>query len=261
MSRDVVPDERDGALRYYDQADLWGDDELSAMERERVAETLAAIPDGVATVLDVGCGDGRLTNRLVARHERVVGVDIAAEALRHVAAETHVAPVTALPFEDRAFELVLCTEVLEHLDDEQLACALRELSRVASRFVLVSVPFEESLANAEGRCPDCRATFHVFRHHQRFDAARLAQLVPGFSLARWSTFGPAFLPPRPLDVWIQHRLLGSWHHSAAAVCPRCGHRGTEPSRRRALARGVRATRRLPPGRRKRQWLLALYARA
>jgi SAM-dependent methyltransferase len=255
------PDAPEEALRYYDQAELWGGAQLSAMERERVAETLAAIPDGVATVLDVGCGDGRLPNRLVARHERVVGVDIAAEALRHVEAETHVAPVTALPFADRSFELVLCTEVLEHLDDAELARALRELSRVAGRFVLLSVPFEESLGNAEGRCPSCRATFHVFRHHQRFDAARLPRLVPGFELVDRSTFGPSFLPPRALDVWVQHRLLGSWQHGPAAICPRCGHRGTEPPRRPRLARLVRATRRIPPGRRKRQWLLALYERA
>jgi len=248
------------ALRYYDQAELWGGDELGAMERERVAETLAAIPHDVASVLDVGCGDGRLTNVLVDRHERVVGVDIAPEALRHVRAEAHVAHVAALPFADRSFDLVLCTEVLEHLDDAELARALGELSRVTARFVLLSVPFEESLANAEGRCPACGATFHVFRHHQRFDVARLQHLLPGFALAGWSTFGPPFLPARPLDVWIQHRLLGSWHHGPAAVCPACGHRGTEPPRRRTLARLVRATRRIPPGRRKRQWLLALYER-
>jgi SAM-dependent methyltransferase len=255
------PDAPEEALRYYDQAELWGGEELSAMERERVAETLAAIPDAVATVLDVGCGDGRLTNLLAARHERVVGVDIAAEALRHVQTETCEAPVTALPFPDRAFELALCTEVLEHLDDAELAQAVRELGRVAGRYVLLSVPFEESLENAEGRCPACRATFHVFRHSQRFDAARLERLVPGYALRRWHAFGPSFLPPRPLDVWIQHRLLGSWHHSAAAVCPACGHHGTEQSRRRRLAQLVRASRRLPPGRGKPQWLLALYERA
>jgi ubiquinone/menaquinone biosynthesis C-methylase UbiE len=253
--------ERDEALQYYDQPELWGGDELSEMERERVTETLAAIPREVASVLDVGCGDGRLTNRLVERHERVVGVDIAPEALRHVDAETHVAPVTELPFADRSFDLVLCTEVLEHLEDRELARALGELSRVAGRHVLLSVPFEESLANAEGRCPACGATFHVFRHHQRFDVGRLSRLVPGFALARCNTFGPPFLPARPLDVWIQHQLLRSWYHGPAAVCPDCGHRGTEPARRRTLARLVRATRRMPPGRRKRQWLLALYERA
>jgi SAM-dependent methyltransferase len=249
------------ALRYYDQAQLWGHDELSAMERERVAATLSAIPSGVEAVLDVGCGDGRLTNRLAVRHERVVGVDISPEALRHVEVETHVAPVTALPFADRSFDLVLCTEVLEHLEDDELACALDELGRVAGRFVLLSVPFEESLSNAEGRCPSCRATFHVFRHHQHFDGARLPRLLPDFALVNRTTFGPTFIPARRLDVWVQHRLLGSWHASPAAVCPRCGHRGSEPTRRRMLARLVRATRRFPPGRRKRQWLLALYERA
>lgn len=247
------------ALRYYDQAELWGA-ELSAMERERIEATLAAIPPEVASVLDVGCGDGRLTNRIAARVERVVGVDIAAEALRHVAVETHEAPVTGLPFPDRAFELVVCTEVFEHLDDEELARAVRELARVAARSVLISVPFEESLENAMGRCAACGHVFHVFRHLQRFDADRLPTLVPGLTLAWWQTLGPRFFPPRPTDVRLLH-LLRSHFQSDAAVCPRCGARGTAPPRHPQLARVLRATRRFPPGRRKRQWLLARYERA
>jgi ubiquinone/menaquinone biosynthesis C-methylase UbiE len=118
------------ALRYYDQAQLWGHDELSAMERERVAATLSAIPSGVEAVLDVGCGDGRLTNRLAVRHERVVGVDISPEALRHVEVETHVAPVTALPFADRSFDLVIAINVVHNLPLDACREAIREMERV-----------------------------------------------------------------------------------------------------------------------------------
>jgi SAM-dependent methyltransferase len=248
-------------LRYYDQEALWSPERLSAMERERVEETLTAVPPGVASVLDVGCGDGRVTNRLAARHERVVGVDIAGAALRHVRAETREAPVTALPFDDRSFDLVICTEVLEHLSDAELEQARRELGRVAEQYVLLSVPSEESLENAAGRCAACGHAFHVFRHLQRFDARRAEALVPGFRLVRRHVFGPTFLPPRRLDVWVQQRLLRSWLHSPLAVCPRCGGHGTQPPRHPQLARLVRASRRIPPGRRRPQWLLALYARS
>src|SRR6185503_4035992 len=48
--------------------------------------------------------------------------------------------VTDLPFADSSFVLVLCLEVLEHLDDP--AAAVRELARVAAAGVVVSVPFE-----------------------------------------------------------------------------------------------------------------------
>ena len=46
--------------------------------------------------------------------------------------------VTALPFADRSFEVVTMLEVLEHIPDTR--GALAEVCRVASRFVLLSMP-------------------------------------------------------------------------------------------------------------------------
>ena len=48
--------------------------------------------------------------------------------------------VHKLDFADGAFDLVLCLEVLEHLD--QPAVALSELARVTRRDLVVSVPHE-----------------------------------------------------------------------------------------------------------------------
>ena len=48
--------------------------------------------------------------------------------------------IYAIPFEKNEFDLVLCTEVLEHL--ERPDRALRELTRVASHTILLTVPSE-----------------------------------------------------------------------------------------------------------------------
>jgi len=45
-----------------------------------------------------------------------------------------------LPFRGDSFELVMCSEVLEHIDDPERA--LKELTRVASKHVLLSAPRE-----------------------------------------------------------------------------------------------------------------------
>jgi ubiquinone/menaquinone biosynthesis C-methylase UbiE len=88
--------------------------------------------------LDAGCGDGRHLGALARsahRPRRVVGTDIAArilETARGAAAplepELVQANLEALPFESDAFDLILCTQVIEHLLDPQ--AGVRELTRV-----------------------------------------------------------------------------------------------------------------------------------
>src|SRR5262249_59414544 len=48
--------------------------------------------------------------------------------------------VLSLPFAADSFDVVLCLEVLEHLQDP--LPAVRELSRVARRGLILSVPYE-----------------------------------------------------------------------------------------------------------------------
>jgi SAM-dependent methyltransferase len=88
--------------------------------------------------LDAGCGDGRhlaALARSAYRPARVAGVDVSErilETARAAAAplepELVRAELEALPFEDGAFDLVLCTQVIEHLTDPD--SGLRELARV-----------------------------------------------------------------------------------------------------------------------------------
>lgn len=110
-------------------------------------------------ILDVGCGTGHLLAELAlqdsvqANKRELHGVDLddfrgplARQTLRH-----HVADVDRdrLPFEDEYFDVVLCTEVVEHL--AQPTHAVHEMARVLRRggLAVFSAP---SYLNVAGLC-------------------------------------------------------------------------------------------------------------
>jgi len=86
----------------------------------------------VEQALDLGCGDGRLGAELDA--EELTAADVSPVALDRArrrlpsARLVELKPDAPLPFEDGAFELVLCAETIEHVRDVQLL--LSEIRRV-----------------------------------------------------------------------------------------------------------------------------------
>ncbi|MGB9724470.1 MAG: class I SAM-dependent methyltransferase [Chloroflexia bacterium] len=100
------------------------------------------------SVLDVGCAEGfvlRALQQKMPHSGPLVGIDVDGAALRrgrewHPGISFCQGNALALPFPDHSFDLVLCLEVLEHL--ERPRQALREIARVARYQVLISVPHE-----------------------------------------------------------------------------------------------------------------------
>ena len=125
----------------------------SRIARWHLDSVLQAIYDllattGATSILDAGCGEGFVTGYLAARDSTLslTGVDLNQAAIDYAArrfgkhARFQTGSVYKLPFSDKSFDLVLCSEVLEHLSDPNFA--VRELKRVAQSYVLVTVPRE-----------------------------------------------------------------------------------------------------------------------
>jgi ubiquinone/menaquinone biosynthesis C-methylase UbiE len=101
------------------------------------------------SALDVGCGEGVLTERFAQRLEggHVVGVDLEDPKLREEWSrrarpnlDFRAFSGPHLPFVDNEFDVACALEVLEHVPDPERTLA--EMARVARRHVLVSVPRE-----------------------------------------------------------------------------------------------------------------------
>ena len=95
-------------------------------------ETLALQPDAV---LEIGVGNGLYRALLQQLGCRVASVDVNA-ALQ----PDHVGSVTALPFADDSYSVVVAFQVLEHLPYEDFRAAVSEMRRVARGHVLLSLP-------------------------------------------------------------------------------------------------------------------------
>lgn len=145
---------------------------------------------GPLRVLDAGCGTGRNLIEFGSLGP-VSGVDASPQALDFCRArgieDVRSGSLEALPFGDAAFDLILATDVIEHLGDDHLA--LRELRRVSapSGHLLLTVPAYQWLWSEHD---------DAHHHFRRYTLRQLRRRVrgAGWSPVSWSYFNTTLLP-------------------------------------------------------------------
>ena len=146
----------------------------------------------VSRLLEIGCGTGVVLAELHRRFPAVtlVGADVSREALRvakdRVGVELVESDAQTLPF-DNEFDVVCAFDVLEHIDEDEVA--LRELARAArpGGGLLLTVPQYQWLWSAS----DAYA-----RHRRRYSKHQIDNKVmrAGFSLIRSTAWVCTLLP-------------------------------------------------------------------
>lgn len=231
---------------------------INSLEKFRLLKTLELLPPNLHTVLDAGCGDGRLTNLLAKRYSHVCGLDISQEALSHLQTERKLGSIADMPFQDKAFELSICTEVLEHLPFNDYSQALKELARVTRWYIFLSFPNSENLRKGRVVCPYCGCRFHSDWHVRRFTPDTLPEL-PGFKIRNCVPIIEAYSYPDFVfyTVYALGRVFGG-DFPATTICPQCGYsKGKEhPLKTPATLKTLS----IIPKITKYQWLTALYER-
>lgn len=99
------------------------------------------------SILDAGCGEGITLNKLIQNGvgEKLEGIEplkLAIKLSKKVNPNLKIiqGDIYSLPYRKNSFDLIICTEVLEHLEDPETA--LEELKRVSKKYLLISVPNE-----------------------------------------------------------------------------------------------------------------------
>jgi SAM-dependent methyltransferase len=124
-----------------------------------------------ARILDVGCGLARLLEQF--RELERYGMDISPDYLEHAqrkGVDVCLARVEDMPYRDGFFDVVVCTDVLEHVFDLDLA--VRQILRVVrdGGVVVVRVPYREDLAYYRSGSP------YEYVHLRNFDEDELYML-------------------------------------------------------------------------------------
>lgn len=77
------------------------------------------------------------------------------------------------------FDVLLCSEVIEHLDDGQLAEAGRQFSRLLAPGgrICLSTPHDENLTRSKHVCPECGCRFHQYQHVRSWTVESLERFM------------------------------------------------------------------------------------
>lgn len=138
--------------------------------KDRLTVIKNMIPQGIKTVVDVGCGNGNVIKEIDA--EIKIALDISETALRSIKDETIikvVADITDdLPIE-KNIDLLICLEVLEHFPEDDFKKAVENILKKEPNFLLIGVPYKERLEERSFRCHRCGQVFHADIHFRSFN--------------------------------------------------------------------------------------------
>lgn len=232
--------------RMYEQDGLWTEEWFSDDDRLRVNELSSRIPTETSSVLDAGCGNGLFLHYLQEKRPdigRLCGVERSESAIAHVRTEKYRASIDSMPFRDHEFDLVSSMEVFEHLPVNILNGAVSEIGRIASRYIIITVPYVQDLQIGMTICPLCRCRFNANYHVRSFNENNIAKLFDGKGFACKDVFHirPRKILPYTMAASIdivrlyKHRIQGLRKaYPPYAVCPACGFHDNEKTLPKSL---------------------------
>jgi ubiquinone/menaquinone biosynthesis C-methylase UbiE len=150
-------------------------------------------------ILDIGSGTAPVSPDLA----RTVVADVSEEAMKNVDAVSKVVTsITAMSFDAASFDCILCSEVLEHIpDDEKAISELRRVLRPGGVLV-ATVPFQKRFWAEDDE---------YVGHLRRYDAGELEQKLRagGFRSVR------TYKLSGTVERWLTRRSLRSYQKKGA----------------------------------------------
>ncbi|MBF0198110.1 MAG: class I SAM-dependent methyltransferase [Planctomycetes bacterium] len=144
----------------------------------RLGYILKQIPHK-SRVLNIGIGNAWLENNIPCIQGTAFSLDPDAESVQQRNSDApesaKVGVCSEIPWEEDFFDVVVVSEVLEHIPEGELSQSLNEIQRVLKPggIILGTVPAEENLEDNKVLCPHCNEVFHKWGHEKSFSEVTL----------------------------------------------------------------------------------------
>ena len=166
-------------------------------------------------------------------------------------------PCDNLQFEDNSFDLIISSEMIEHLDDTTFVNSLEEMERVSRKYIIISVPYDEFLRSRMTKCLFCGKEHHIYNHLRAFSETNLLEIFKNFKMIDKRYIG------KVKDIlWFEKILrykLGLFYiNKGTPICPLCGRRNSLKRKYNIFSLLAAISVRVIPRTKKPHWICVLY---
>ncbi|MBU0661707.1 MAG: class I SAM-dependent methyltransferase [Bacteroidetes bacterium] len=227
---------------YYENFD-WENAKLSQKISDKIDLIRRAIPKDVNSIVDVGCGDGTISNQLIDNFD-LVAVDRSLNALKYVKSKRINTSADHLPLKNNSLDLVFSSEMIEHLPDDIFAKAIEEMKRVSKKYVFLTFPNNENIKKQVTQCPKCSYNFNKSYHLRTINLDLVQELFAEYKVNLAFEYGSKIRDYNKTLNSIKHKFTPStawlplfWtpDKRRKTSCPNCSHNYEIPYKFNLLA--------------------------
>lgn len=166
--------------------------DITKNEIHRLHESIIKeITRDMSVILDVGCGNGWVSKKMIPSGKKVISMDISSEnpvrAIRGMPDKNHaglIADAYNIPLRENSVDCIIASEVLEHIPDPKafITSMIRLLKHKGK--LIITTPYNEKVEY--NLCVHCNRPTPRYAHLHSFDENSIKQFIPDAGIS-WKT--------------------------------------------------------------------------
>ena len=200
-------------------------------EIERITNLIGLLPKHGGIALDAGAREGFFSVILTDYFDSVIALDLSKPNINHEKIILVKGDITNLEYQDNYFDIVVCTEVLEHIPSDLLETACSELSRISKKNVLIGFPYKQDTRLGKTTCSICGKINPIYGHVNTFNEKKLDSLFSDCRLAKKSYVGKIKASTNFISAYLMNYAGNPYgSYSQEEPCIECGSKLKKPEK-------------------------------